>query len=99
MILCEIRVGEHPPELVRVRDLNEGGVKIATSRVLLLGDRLRVRLPGATEWCMARVAWCAKGTAGLSFARAIDLPGVAGASAAEDPWRPRQLSLRERIAG
>lgn len=98
MILCEVRIGEQPPELVRVRDLNECGLKIATERKLLLGDRLRVRLPGTGEWSLARVAWCARGVAGLSFPRAIDLPGVAGARPLDDP-RPRQRLLPlERIA-
>lgn len=78
MILCEIRIGEMPPEIVRVRDLNETGIKIATRRILLLGDRLRVRLPGASDWSLARVAWRAEGLAGLSFSRAIDLPALAG---------------------
>jgi hypothetical protein len=98
MVLCEIRVGEHPAELVRVRDLSECGIKIATNRTLLLGDRLRVRLPGATDWCLARVAWAANGTAGLAFSRAVDLPGVVGARPGHDvrlrpePWQ------RERVA-
>jgi hypothetical protein len=92
MILCEIRIGNQPPELVRVRDLNECGVKIATNRPLMLRDRLRVRLPGTEDWCLARVAWCTKGTAGLAFARAVDLPSVVGVRAAQDPFQ------RERLA-
>lgn len=98
MILCEIRVGEQPAELVRVRDLNECGIKIATSKILLLGDHLRVRLPGASAWCLARVAWCSKGTAGLSFARAVDLPGVVTARPSEEGRRPGPFRPRERIA-
>lgn len=98
MLLCEIRIGEQAPELVRVRDLNECGLKIATGRILLLGDRLRVRLPGATDWCLARVAWCSKGTAGLAFSRAIELPGVVGARTAEDTRPPLGLLRQERIA-
>ena len=98
MILCEIRIGEQPPELVRVRDLSECGLKIATERKLLLGDRVRIRLPGTADWSLARVAWCARGVAGLSFSRAIDLPGVAGARTSDDPrHRHRHLPL-ERIA-
>ena len=42
MILCEIWVGEQPPELVRIRDLAEGGIRIATKKALLLGDRVVV---------------------------------------------------------
>lgn len=98
MILCEIRIGELPPELVRVRDLSEGGLKIATERKLLLGDRLRVRLPGTGDWSLARVAWCARGVAGLSFSRAIDLPGVAGARSLDDPRARSRLLPLERIA-
>ena len=74
MILCEIRIGEQPAELVRIRNINECGIKIATSKPLVIGDRLRVRLPGAADWSLARVVWCDRGTAGLSFARALDLP-------------------------
>lgn len=77
MILCEIRVGEQPPELVRIRDLAEGGIRIATRKALLLGDRLRVRLPGRADWRLARVAWCEKGMAGLAFTRAVELPRMA----------------------
>lgn len=98
MILCEIRVGEQPPELVRVRDLNECGMKIATPKVLLLGDRLRVRLPGANDWSLARVVWCARGVAGLAFARAVDLPMVVGARATERLGWSR-ASQPERLAG
>ncbi|MBX9897115.1 MAG: PilZ domain-containing protein [Qipengyuania sp.] len=98
MILCEIRIGEQPPELVRVRDLSECGIKIATGKTLLLGDRLRVRLPGAIDWCFARVAWCSKGTAGLAFARAMDLPGVVKAGIGEEARRPAQFQPPERIA-
>jgi hypothetical protein len=99
MILCEIRVGEQPPELVRVRDLNEGGAKIATSKTLLLGDRLRVRLPGMADWSLARVVWCSKGIAGLAFTRAVELPGVAGARVVADPRWPSQPLANARIAG
>lgn len=91
MMLCEIRIGEHQPELVRIRDVSECGIKIATTRTLLLGDRLRVRLPGAIDWGLARVAWCSKGTAGLAFSRAIELPGVATA-------RSHAATPRERVA-
>ena len=93
MILCEIRIGELPSEIVRVRDLNECGIKIATPRVLLIGDRLRVRLPGAADWCLARVAWCSKGVAGLSFSRAIDLPRVQGARFTPD-MQPHRAPLK-----
>ena len=79
MILCELNLGENSVELARVRDLSEHGIKIATNRILLVGDRIHVRLPGASNWVMARVVWCEKGVAGLSFVRAIDLPQVSGA--------------------
>lgn len=78
MILCELRIGESPAEVVRIRDLNEVGVKIATPRPLLLGDRVRLRLPGSQDWLLARVAWQGNGVAGLAFTRAIDLPRIAG---------------------
>ena len=80
MILCELSVVGAPIELARVRDLSEMGVKIAIPQTLLLGDRVRVRLPGGCDWVVARVAWCAQGVAGLAFVRAIDLPHVSGAS-------------------
>lgn len=99
MILCEIRVGEQPPELVRIRDLTEGGIRIATKKALLLGDRLRVRLPGRTDWCLARVAWCDKGIAGLAFARAVELPGAAGALAAGELASRLRDDRAERKAG
>ena len=79
MILCELRVGELPPEHARVRDLSECGVKIATPRTLSMGERLRIRLPGTSDWTLARVAWCGGGLAGLAFLRAIDIPRVNGA--------------------
>lgn len=84
MILCDLSIGNFPPERARVRDLCETGIKIATPRALVLGDRLRVRMPGTANWIMARVAWCAKGVAGLSFIRAIDLPQVVGAGLKRD---------------
>lgn len=99
MILCEIRVGEQPPELVRIRDLTEGGIRIATKKALLLGDRLRVRLPGRADWRLARVAWCDKGVAGLAFTRAVDLPGVAGALAAGELTPRLRADRSERKAG
>lgn len=99
MILCEIRIGEQEPELVRVRDMSECGLKVARSAPLTLGDRLRIRLPGASQWCLARVVWCSKGTAGLSFARAIDLPGMVGAHPVEGARRPDRFAQRVRVAG
>lgn len=99
MILCEIRIGNHPPELVRVRDLTETGVKIASPRALLLGDRISVRMPGRADWTLARVAWIGDGVAGLSFARAIELTGVPGARIRDDdPGRPAPEVLN-RLAG
>lgn len=99
MILCEIRIGELPPQLARVRDLTECGVKIAFAARLLLGDRVRVRLPGSAEWILARVVWCARGVAGLGFVRAIDLPQIAGARHLEEE-KPRLGMVRgERTVG
>jgi hypothetical protein len=77
MILAEIRIGAGEPELARVRDLSESGVRIAAKLQLKAGQHLRIRLPGAREWTLARVAWVEGGVAGLSFLRAIDLPGLA----------------------
>jgi len=88
MILCEIRIGEQPAELVRVRDMNECGVKIATRKPLLVGDRVRVRMTGTTDWCLARVVWGTSGVAGLAFSRAIDLPPAADARGRPDARRP-----------
>lgn len=88
MILCELNLGDNTFELARVRDLSECGIKIATPRVLLVGDRIHVRLPGASAWVMARVVWCGKGVAGLAFVRAIDLPQVSGA-------KPRDLESED----
>lgn len=92
MILCEIIVGMNPPELARVRDLSECGMKIATPRPLVLGERVRIRLPGTDCWVLARVSWCMQGTAGLAFSRAIDMPGVSGAQL------PREALLRDAFA-
>lgn len=84
MILCEIRIGDRLYEIVRVRDLNETGVKIAFPRALRPGDRLSVRMPGKSDWNLARVVWCAEGFAGLSFAQAIELAGIPGARAQDE---------------
>ncbi len=81
-----------------MRDLNEGGIKIATSRTLLPSDRLRVRLPGMMTWLLARVVWCSKGVAGLAFARAIQVPGVAGTCTAPAARRPSAQDTHKRIA-
>ena len=99
MILCEVMVGMNAPELARVRDLSECGMKIATTRPLVLGDRVRIRLPGVDEWVLARVSWCIDGTVGLAFARAIEMPGVKGAQVSkEPPFRERHVAPR-RLAG
>ena len=81
MILCEVRVGAKPPQLVRIRDLSECGIRIATALKLLPGEHVRVRLPGAGDWVMARVAWRTPSIAGLAFLRAIDLPQIANSQA------------------
>jgi hypothetical protein len=84
MILCEIRLGMGPAHLVRIRDLSESGIKVATPLFLAVDERVWVRLPGASDWAIARVAWRAKGTAGLSFLRAVDVPEIAGARRGAD---------------
>lgn len=89
MILCEFIIGIDPAELARVRDLSECGMKIATTRRLVVGESLRIRLPGADEWVLARVSWSMEGTAGVAFARAVDMPGVSGAQI------PRETTLRD----
>ena len=99
MILCEIIVGMNPAELARVRDLSECGMKIATMRPFVLGERVRVRLPGADEWVLARVSWCIDGTAGLAFARAIEMPGVSGAQIPREALLRDGFAARRRMAG
>ena len=99
MILCEIAVGRNPAELARVRDLSECGMKIATTRPLVLDDRVRIRLPGMAEWVLARVSWCMDGTAGLAFNRAIDMPRVAGAQGPREGVARDRLVARRRMAG
>ena len=99
MILCEIRQGMGSAHLVRIRDLSECGVRIATTFDLGPEERLWVRLPGATDWTIARVAWQAKGTAGLSFVRSLELPEMAGARRGPDlPGRQPNAALQVRTA-
>lgn len=75
MILCEIRQGSGEPQLVRIRDLSECGMKIATREALNTEDRLWVRLPGSQDWSIARVAWRTNSLVGLAFSQALELPG------------------------
>lgn len=81
MSLCELGFEEGVIEFARVRDMTESGIKIASARPICLGDRIRVRLSGSTDWVVARVAWRSEGVAGLSFARPVRLPQVSGAKA------------------
>lgn len=73
MMLCEIRLGTDSPELVRIRDLSECGIRVATVLPLAEGRHVGVRLLGGGEWLLARVAWQDRGVAGLAFLRAVDL--------------------------
>lgn len=79
MILCEVEWREGSTSLARVRDLNEWGIRIAINESMREGDLVRVKLPGTDSLSRARVAWSAKGIAGLYFTRAIDFPQIAGA--------------------
>lgn len=98
MILCELRVRAGAPELVRIRDLSERGLKIATGIPLIVGDHVRVRLPGSTEWALARVAWRAPATAGLAFLWAIDIPQPGAARPSLAIGGPRRRD-RQSLAG
>ena len=99
MILCELVIGAGPAELARVRDLSECGMKIATTRELALGERLRIRLPGAEDWVTARVSWIVDGTAGLAFSRAIEMPGVSGAQVPREALLRGGFPARRRMFG
>lgn len=77
MMLCEVRDGVANPRVVRIRDLSELGVKIATKSPLSVGERVWIRLPGMKEWLLARVAWQNANLFGLAFSRAIELPHIA----------------------
>lgn len=98
MILCELRTGAKPPELVRIRDLSECGIRIATALPLLQGEHVRVRLPGASDWIMARVAWRTPLIAGLAFLRAIDLAQIADTRPSLKITAGRAAE-RQRLAG
>ena len=74
MILCEIRLDGGEPELVRIRDFSDTGLKIATGIPLSQGQVLKLRLPGAPVWSTARVAWRAGKIAGLRFLHASIFP-------------------------
>ena len=74
MILCETRKGSAAPQLVRIRDLSECGMKIATRQEFNSGDRLWVRLPGSHDWSIARVVWRTNSLVGLAFSQALELP-------------------------
>lgn len=78
MMLCEIRQGGGEPQLVRVRHLSECGLKIASKSEFTIGDRVWVRLPGAEEWALARVAWQTTNLVGLAFTQAVELPRPSG---------------------
>jgi hypothetical protein len=71
MMLAQIRVAGDPPEVTRVRDLSECGLKIASKRPLRPGQNLKVRLPSMEGWVLARVAWAARGVAGVAFLSAV----------------------------
>ena len=74
MILCEIRLDGGEPELVRIRDFSDTGLKIATAVPLVQGQVVRVRLPGAPVWASAQVAWRAGRIAGIRFLHASIFP-------------------------
>ena len=74
MILCEISRNCQDPQLARVRDMSECGLKIATPWKLEKGSRLRIRMPGLDRWVLATVIWSEGSIAGLAFSQAIDLP-------------------------
>jgi hypothetical protein len=76
MMLAQIRVAGDPPEVTRVRDLSECGLKIASKRPLRPGQNLKVRLPSMEGWVLARVAWAARGVAGVAFLSAVDLTAL-----------------------
>lgn len=85
MMLCEIRAGSAAPEVVRIRDFSECGLRIATRLPMLVGGHVRIRLPGVEEWWLARVAWRDGPTAGLAFLRAVDFPHSLVALAVQAP--------------
>lgn len=91
MILCDLCLGENQPQLVRVRDMSELGLRIATTIPLVQGMRLKVMLPGATDWLPARVVWANGRLAGLAFSRAVELPRVTGAKRGGDETPPPPL--------
>ena len=94
MMLCEIRQGTGEPQLVRIRDLSECGLKIASKSEFVVGERIWVRLPDAEEWAYARVAWQTTNLVGLAFSQAVELPR----SSAERDDRAMLASVRsERI--
>lgn len=97
MILCEFRIGALPPQLARVRDLSECGIKIATTEDLTPGERIHVRLPGACDWLLARVAWRTQGIVGLAFSRAVELPRVCGALEPRETPRLSRPGLLTRV--
>lgn len=74
MILCEISRDRQAPELVRVRDMSECGLKIAAQCSLAEGTRLKIRMPGVERWVPAQVVWSNGKIAGIAFSQAIDLP-------------------------
>jgi len=76
MLLCEIEALGMPLQLVRVCDLSDRGLRIASPERLGTRRAVRVRLPGTQNWVKARVAWSEDGVTGLSFPHPIELPAM-----------------------
>lgn len=76
MMLCDLCPGDHNPQIVRIRDMSELGLRIAAPFPLSVEQRIRVHLHGGCDWVRARVVWTQGLIAGIAFAHAIDLPRV-----------------------
>lgn len=71
MIIAEVSHAGSRSFHARIRDISDGGIRIATQELLSAGTRLAVKLP-RIGWVQARVAWQRQGLTGLAFREEID---------------------------
>ena len=71
MVLAELDGGHRHKSWVRVRDISDGGLRLATRYRLKVGRLIALRLPQG-NWLSARVIWAEPKLAGVRFCRKID---------------------------
>jgi len=73
--MAKIRLLKQPAEMIHVVDISPEGCGFRSKRVLGIGTRVLLNLPGLEVW-LATVAWFENGRGGLRFDRPLH-PAVA----------------------